>query len=245
MWRGRLARLTAARYARAAGVALLAAAAVGQVAAQTLTTAQAPVTAATQAAARQDSFPPVLALGHALALGLLALVATVPLAFFRPAMAALAITVGNAVALASFGQVTAAGLVAELTAAGWLGQAGATGDPLAVRWLDGPARRIGLGPGLGKRSRSAVTPGRYLAVGLALPFLVIALTRGGRAAVFLAAAVPVAASLGILAWAEPAGADQVAPRARPSRTRCSRTPRAASGRGSRVSCTTWSRTTSR
>ncbi len=201
MWRGRLARLTAARHARAAGVALLAAAAVGQVAAQTLTTAGAPVTAATQAAARQDSFSPVLALGHALALGLLALVATVPLAFFRPATAALAITVGNTVALASFGQVTAAGLLAELTAAGWLGQAGAAGDPLTVRWLDGPARRIGLGPGLGQRSRSAVTPGRYLAVGLSLPFLVIALTRGGRAAVFLAAAVPVAASLGILGWA--------------------------------------------
>ncbi len=168
MWQARLARLAAARYARAAGVALLAAAAVGQVVAQ--------VVAQTQ----RDSFPAVLAVGHALALALLALVATVPLAFFRPAMAALAVTFGNAVALASFGQVTGAGMAAELIAVCWLGLAGASFDLRAVRWLKG----------------------RHLAVGLALPFLVIALTRGGWAAVFLACAVPVAAGLGILAWAE-------------------------------------------
>ena len=50
--------------------------------------------------------------------------------------------------------------------------------------------------------------GRHLAVGLALPFLVIALTRGGWAAVFLACAVPVAAGLGILGGRGEAGADQ-------------------------------------
>jgi signal transduction histidine kinase len=192
-WQARLARLAAARYARAAGVALLAAAALGQVAAQTLTRSAAPATAAAQAAARPDSFSPVLTLGHALALGLLALAATVPLAFFRPAMAALAVTVGNAVTLASFGQATGAGLAAELIAAGWFGLAGASGDPRAVRWL---GARTGLGAGLG-----AGLGGRYLAVGLALPFLAIALARGGWAAVFLACAVPVAAGLGILAWA--------------------------------------------
>jgi signal transduction histidine kinase len=192
MWQARLARLAGVRYARTAGVALLAAAALGQVAAQALTTSGAPVTAATSAA--QDSFSPVLTLGHALALGLLALVATVPLAFFRPAMAALTVTVGNAVALASFGQVTGAGVVAELIAVGWLGEAGATGEPRVVRWLEG---RMGLSGDI----RLAVTPGRYLAVGLALPFLAIALARGGWAAAFLACAVPVAAGLGILAWA--------------------------------------------
>ena len=65
-------------------------------------------------------------MGHALALALLALVATVPLAFFLPAMAALVVTVGNAVALASFGQVTGAGMAAELIAVCWLGLAGAS-----------------------------------------------------------------------------------------------------------------------
>ena len=180
-WQARLARLAAARYARAAGVALLAAAAVGQVAALTLT------------AQHHDSFPQVLAVGHALALAPLALAATVPLAFFRPAMAALAVTLGNAVALASFGQATGGGMGAELLSVGWLGLAGASGDPRAVRWL---GARTGFGADLG-----AGVGGRYLAVGLALPFLAIALARSGWAAVFLACAVPVAAGLGILAWA--------------------------------------------
>jgi signal transduction histidine kinase len=174
MGQARLTRLAAARYARAAGVALLAAAAVGQVAAVTLTTASAPATGA--AIARQNNLPATPTLEQLIALTLLALVATVPLAFFRPVMAALAVTVGNAVALASFGQVTAAGMAAELIAAHWLGLAGGRRGP-------------------------AVTVGRYLAVGLALPFLAIALLRSGWAAVFLAAAVPVAAGLGILAWA--------------------------------------------
>ena len=78
-WQARLARLAAARYARAAGVALLAAAAVGQVAALTLT------------AQHHDSFPQVLAEGHALALTLLALAATVPLAIALRAHAGLMI----------------------------------------------------------------------------------------------------------------------------------------------------------
>ena len=105
-WRGPLARLAAARYARVAGVALLAAAAVGQVVAVTLTTRSGGPAAGGAAAGQQDGFPSALAVAHLLALGLLALVATVPLAFYRPAMAALAVTFGNAVALASFGQVT-------------------------------------------------------------------------------------------------------------------------------------------
>jgi signal transduction histidine kinase len=184
MWQARLARLAAARYARAAGVALLAAAAVGQVFAGTLTTASAPAMAGAVTGQR-NGLPATPTLEQLLALALLALVATVPLAFYRPAMAALTVTVGNAVALASFGQVTAAGAAAELAAVWWLGLAGATSDLRAVR-------HRGL----------AVTPGRYLAVGLVLPFLTIALLRSGWVAVFLAAAVPAAAGLGILAWAE-------------------------------------------
>jgi signal transduction histidine kinase len=193
MWQARLERLAGARYARAAGVALLAAAAVGQVAAVTLTTSSAPATGGA-ATGGPSGFPGALTLEHLLPLSLLALAATVPLAFYRPAMAALAVTFGNAVALASFGQVTAAGVAAELIAAWWLGLAGATGDLRAVRWVGARTGRAG-------DIRLAVTPGRYLAVGLVLPFLVIALLRSGWVAVFLAAAVPVAAGLGILAWA--------------------------------------------
>ena len=230
MWQAWLARLAAARYARAAGVALLAAAAAGQVAAATLTTASAPATGVAVARG-QASLPATPTLEQLLALTLLALVATVPLAFFRPVMAALTVTFGNAVALASFGQVTGAGVAAELIAAGWLGLAGATMDLRAVRrpgWRIGGAGRAGAGhrggpgdgPGRGRGDGSggghggrpggwlgghrglAVTPGRYLAIGLTLPFLAIALVRGGWVAVFIAAAVPVAVGLGILAWAE-------------------------------------------
>jgi len=201
MRQARLERLTGARYARAAGVALLGAAAVGQVAAMTLTTSSAPATGAA-AAGGQGGFPGAPALEHMLPLGVLALVATVPLAFYRPAMAALAVTFGNAVALASFGQVTVAGVAAELIAVWWLGLAGAAGGLRAARW---PGRRTGRtgrgGRGGGGHRGLADMPGRYLAVGLVLPFLAIALARNGWVAVFLAAAVPVAAGLGILAWA--------------------------------------------
>ncbi len=203
MWQARLERLAGARYARAAGVALLAAAAVGQVAAVTLTRHSAPATGGA-ATGGPSSFPGALALEHLLPLSLLALAATVPLAFYRPAMAALAVTFGNAVALASFGQVTAAGVAAELIAVWWLGLAGATSELRAVRWLGARTGRAGRGGGpgdLGGHRGVAVTPGRYLAVGLVLPFLAIALVRSGWVGVFLAAAVPVAAGLGILAWA--------------------------------------------
>jgi signal transduction histidine kinase len=196
MWQARLARLAAARHARAAGVALLAAAAVGQMVAVTLTTAGAPVTGVGPAGGtgtHESGLTAAGALGQMLPLGLLALVATVPLAFYRPAMAAVTVTFGNAVALASFGQATVAGIAAELVAVYWLGRAGAGAAGGAVA---APAT------GLGRFAGLAVTPGRYLAVGLALPFLVIALVRSGWAGVFLAAAVPVAAGLGILAWAE-------------------------------------------
>jgi signal transduction histidine kinase len=208
-----LARLAAARYARAAGVALLTAAALAQVGATTLTTHSAPAVGPV-VAGQQNSLTATPTLEQLLALTLLALVTTVPLAFFRPAMAAITVTFGNAVALAASGQVTAAGVAAELIAVGWLGLVGATIDLRAVGspgWRTGRAggggADLGGGPAggsggwLGRHRGLAVTPGRYLAVGLVLPFLAIALVRSGWVAVFLAAAVPVAAGLGILAWA--------------------------------------------
>ena len=166
----RLLRLASGPYGRAALAGLLAAAALGQAVAQALTLGR-------PGGAGQQSGPAVLAAEYVLPLSLLALLATVPLAFYRPAMAAVAVTFANAVALISFGQLTAGGAAAELVAACWLGQAGGLGDVRRVR-------------------------GRYLALALALPFAVIALAAGGWPAVLLAAAVPVAAGLGIAAWAE-------------------------------------------
>jgi len=176
---GWLARLAAARYARAGGVALLAAAAVGQGIAR----------AVTLSAATAPPSDAALTVEYALPLSLFALLATVPLAVYRPAMAGLAVTFGNVLALASFGQVTAGGAVAECIAACWLGLAGGR--------LGRPGAAGGGADAVGRRGMT----GRYLGLGLGLPFLVIALVGSGRAAEALAAAVPVAAGLGIGAWA--------------------------------------------
>jgi signal transduction histidine kinase len=179
----RLRRIVGAPYARVASVTLLAATALGQAVAQAMA-----LSSSGGGSGRQAGFPTVLAAEYVLPLSLLALLATVPLAVYRPAMAAVAVTFGNAVALASFGRLTAGGVIAELAAACWLGFAGG---------LDGAAASRALGELAG----SGATTGRYLAAGLGLPFLVMALTGSGRAAVLLAAAVPVAGGLGIAAWA--------------------------------------------
>ena len=176
-----LTRLWGARYGRAAAVTLLAAAAAGQAIGQAVTLGE------SGAHGYQSGVLAVQAAEYALPLILLALLATVPLAVYRPAMTAVAVTLGNAVALVSFGQVTAAGVVAELIAACWLGLAG--GLDGAGAWRE----RAGLG-GLGAMA------GRYLAIGLALPFLVLALTGSGKAAVLLASAVPAAGGIGIAVW---------------------------------------------
>jgi signal transduction histidine kinase len=179
-----LARLAAARYARAVSITLVAAAAVGQAFAQAVTLGKG------AAPSGPTGFPAIFATEYVLPLSLLALLATVPLAVYRPVMAAVAVTFGNAVALASLGQVTAAGMAAEVVAVCWLGLAGG---------LDGVGvpRRFSVSG----RNDSAAMAGRYLALGLGLPFLGIALARGGWAAVLLASAVPVAGGTGIAVWA--------------------------------------------
>ena len=179
--RDRLPRLGGARYARAAAVTLLALAAAGQATGQAVTLGE------SGGSGYQSGVLAVQAAEYALPLILLALLATVPLAVYRPALAAIAVTLGNTVPLVSFGQVTAAGVVAELVAACWLGFAG--GLDGAGAWRE----RVGLG---GLRA----TAGRYLAIGLALPFLILALTGSGRAAVLLASAVPATAAIGITVW---------------------------------------------
>jgi signal transduction histidine kinase len=112
---------------------------------------------------------------YLLPLCLLALATTVPLIFLPRAGAALAITVASALSLAAFGLVGMDGVTLGLMTAG-----GTVAQVIAVY-------RLGA-------SRS----GRYAALALALPFLVLALTgRGGLAGVLLSSAVPVAAGTGI------------------------------------------------
>ena len=178
-----LTRLAAARPARPAAVAVLATAAAGQAVAQALTLGG---TAA--AGGARPAGGAVVAAEYVLPLALLALAATVPLAFYRPVTAAVVVTGGNVLALASFGLLTVGGVIAELTAACWLGWAGG---------LDG-GRAAGL---LGPLARSAATAGRFLAVLLGLPFGLLAVAGGGWTAGLLATLTPVAAGLGIAAWA--------------------------------------------
>ena len=113
---------------------------------------------------------------YVLPLCLFALLSTVPLAVLGAAPAAVAVTAGNTASLAAFGTATVAGIAAQLIAGYWLGS------------LD--------------ESRSPHTRGvalaQPLAIGLAVPFGVLALTsHGSVAAVLLAAGAPAAAAAGI------------------------------------------------
>jgi signal transduction histidine kinase len=117
-----------------------------------------------------------VAVVYALPLGAFALLSTVPLLFFGPAAAAAAVTAGNAASLASFGTATVAGIAAQLIAGYRLG------------CLDGPR-------GPSARGFALAQP---MAVGLAAPFALLAVTsRGSVAAVLLAAGAPAAAAAGI------------------------------------------------
>ena len=174
-------RLAGARYARTAVVGVLAAAAVGQAIGQAVANGGQPI-----------GSPAALAVDGVLPLALLALLATVPLALPRPVMSAVAIMAANAVALAWFGQVTAGGVIAMLAAACWLGYAGGLDGPVASRVFER----------LGSSGRGGGMAGRYLAIALGLPFLVIALTGSTWVTVLLAAAVPVAGGVGVAAWSE-------------------------------------------
>jgi signal transduction histidine kinase len=129
---------------------------------------------------------------YAVMLGLLALAGTVPLAVLRPVPAAVTITAAS-VALFTLGALPAAVAAAQLIAVYRLGTAGQ-----------------GSGARGGARGGAAV---QFLAVGLAAPFLVLALTsRGSAAAVLLASLVPAAAGSGIAARALRADATQTAAR---------------------------------
>jgi len=101
-----LARASAARYAPAAGVALLAIAAFAQAAAETAGLPGRNV----PGSGTQDVLTGVL-------VALLAVASTAPLLFLRPAAAAITIAAANALLLAGFGEATVAGVLAQLIAA--------------------------------------------------------------------------------------------------------------------------------
>src|SRR5690242_14132161 len=120
--------------------------------------------------------PGLIAFLYAFPLCALALLSTVPLLFLRPVGAAVLAVLANVIVLAVFPAPTVAGALAAVFAV-W--RLGADGE------LSSPAGR-------------ALVSAQYLAVGLALPFLVLALARPGNlACVLLAAAVPAAAGAGI------------------------------------------------
>jgi len=125
-----------------------------------------------KAGAGQD--PGLLAFLYAFPLCALALLSTVPLLFLRPVGATVLSVLANAIVLAVFPAPTVAGALATVFAAWRLGASG-----------EFPAGR-------------ALVSAQYLAAGLGLPFLVLALARHGNlACVLLAAAVPAAAGAGI------------------------------------------------
>jgi len=122
--------------------------------------------------------PETLAFSYAVALSVLALLSTLPLLLPRPTGAAVITALANVLVLAVFSVPTIAGALGAVLAAGRLG-------------ADGELRSVAGRP---------VGPAgaQYLAVGLALPFLVLALVRHENVAcVLLAAGVPMAAGAGI------------------------------------------------
>jgi signal transduction histidine kinase len=177
-WAGRVERLAVARYGLAVAAGLLGLAAVIE------TLARAAAHAAPLAVA-QDQGGQLFA--WSLLFCVLGLATTLPLAFLRPAPAAVVLSAASLLSLGLFHFLTLAGATAELVA---VYQSGGGGT-----WGGGAAG--------GSRGDGA----QYAALGLTVPFLVLALTTGatGVAAgtetwvltVVLAALVPAAAWAGV------------------------------------------------
>ena len=122
--------------------------------------------------------PEQLGFLYAVALSVLALLSTLPLLLPRPVGAAVVTVLANVLVLAVFPAPTVAGALGAVVAAGRLG-------------ADGELRSVAGRP-------AGPAAAQYLAVGLGLPFLVLALVRHENlACVLLAAGVPMAAGAGI------------------------------------------------
>jgi signal transduction histidine kinase len=176
-WAGRAERIAAARYRLAATAGLLGLAAVIEA------LARAAMTYAAAPGAGQNQGAQFFAWG--LLYCVLGLATTLPLAFLRPAPAAIVLSAASLVSLGLFHFLTLAGVAAELIA--------------VYRFGRGGARRGGSAAD-GIRGDDA----QYAALGLTVPFLVLAVVTGTAAGtetwvltVVLAALVPAAAWAGV------------------------------------------------
>jgi signal transduction histidine kinase len=180
-WAGRAERIAAARYGLAVTAGLLGLAAVVEALARAAVSAP----AASPAVAPS---PGAQFFGLGLLYCVLGLATTLPLAFLRPAPAAVVLSVASLLSLGLFHFLTLAGAAAELVAVYRSCRSGA--------WGDGDA----AGGSRGDRAQ-------YAALGLTVPFLVLALATGATGAaagteawvltVALAALVPAAAWAGV------------------------------------------------
>jgi signal transduction histidine kinase len=176
-WAGRAERVAAGRYGLAATAGLLGLASVIEALARAAVAAD-----STSATAPQNQGAQLFALG--LLYCVLGLATTLPLAFLRPAPAAVILSAATLLSLGAFHFLTAAGAAAEVIAVYRFGRGGS-----------GRGRDAGSGRG---------GDAQYAALGLTVPFLVLALVAGARAGsdtrvltVVLAALVPAAAWAGV------------------------------------------------
>jgi signal transduction histidine kinase len=181
-WAGRAERIAAAQYGLAATAGLLGLASVIEGLARAAVAAD-----ATSAGVAQNQGGQLFALG--LLYCVLGLATTVPLAFLRPAPAAVILSAASLLSLGAFHFLTVAGAAAELIAVYRFGRGGARGGGSGFS-----------GDGSGGRGDGA----QYAALALTVPFLILALVTGTAAgtdtrvlAVALAALVPAAAWAGV------------------------------------------------
>jgi signal transduction histidine kinase len=181
-WAGRAERIAAARYGLAATAGLLGLASVIEGLARAAVVAD-----ATSAGVAQNQGGQLFALG--LLYCVLGLATTVPLAFLRPAPAAVILSAASLLSLGAFHFLTVAGATAELIAVYRFGRGGAGGGGTGFS-----------GDGSGGRGDRA----QYAALALTVPFLILALVTGTAAGtdtrvltVALAALVPAAAWAGV------------------------------------------------
>jgi signal transduction histidine kinase len=200
-WAGRASRFAAAEYGPAATAGLLGLASLVEALARAAAGATLPAPAATATAtatATQNQGGQLFALG--LLYCALGLATTVPLAFLRPAPAAALLTAASLLSLGAFHFLTVAGAAAELVAVYRFGRSGTRRD------------RDPGAPDLGGHDRDGYERdgyergdrAQYAALGLTLPFLVLALvarpaagTETGVLTIALAALVPAAAWAGV------------------------------------------------
>jgi signal transduction histidine kinase len=178
-WAGRAGRVAAGRYGLAATAGLLGLASLIEALARAAVAAD-----ATSATVPQDQGAQLFALG--LLYCVLGLATTLPLAFLRPAPAALILSAASLLSLGAFHFLTVAGAAAELIAVYRFGRGGS-----------------GRGGGTGS-GRGGSGDAQYAALGLTVPFLILALVTGAGAGsetrvltVVLAALVPAAAWSGV------------------------------------------------